>query len=306
MPTVSGDAAIAWMRAKGTNVPGSCLNTVWQAYGSHPSVGAHAGGYPDAIEGWTYATKRHPGDANPPAGFPVWFGVSPTRTDANASAGDVVISLGGGQVIATDANGIGGRIGVTTIAARAAIIQRPYLGWTEDFLGYDVVTTSAASSGSTLLEDFLGALSDSEQREVLNGVRNLYAGFFAGGPSMADGKRSLVQSVADLRALLNQVIATQGRKVTRSAASQATILTDTPVAIDPLQDGADTNSLARKIDATLSALEGKLAASGAGGSAIDYDALAAAIVKIGGTAPTPEAIGQVVAAELAKLHLSIA
>ncbi len=64
MATVDGGTAIAWMRAKGSNVPGMCLNTVWQAYGSHSSIGPHAGQYPTALDGWNYATKRHT-DTNP-------------------------------------------------------------------------------------------------------------------------------------------------------------------------------------------------------------------------------------------------
>lgn len=145
MSTVDGAAAIAWMRRKGTNVPGSCLNTVWQAYGSHNSIGPHAGNYPNAINGWEYAAKRHAGDTNPPAGVPVYFGPSATRTDSDAAAGDVVISLGGGRVIATDVGGAG-HIGETTIAARAAQISRPYLGWTDDFLGYDVAYAAPATA----------------------------------------------------------------------------------------------------------------------------------------------------------------
>lgn len=144
MATVSGKAAIAWMRSHSTNAPGMCLNTVWQSYGSHDSIGDHAGQYPDAMSGWNYAKRRHPGDANPPAGVPVYFGVSPTRTDANARAGDVMVSLGGGMLIGTDVGGAG-RIGTISIADRARAISRPYLGWTEDFLGYDVVDTTAAA-----------------------------------------------------------------------------------------------------------------------------------------------------------------
>ena len=150
MATLSGAAAIAWMRAHRTNVPGMCLNTCWQAYGSHNSIGPHAGQYPDAMSGWNYAQRRHVGDATPPPGVPVWFGVSPTRTDANARAGDVVISLGGGRVIGTDVGGAG-RIGETTIAARAAAISRPFLGWTEDFLGYDIDSAATAALDASKL-----------------------------------------------------------------------------------------------------------------------------------------------------------
>lgn len=167
MATVSGDQAIAWMRAHSTNKPGYCLNTIWQAYGSHDSIGPHAGQYPNAIDGWNYATRKNPGDANPPAGVPVFFGVSPTRTDSDAKVGDIVLSLGGGQVIGTDVGG-SGRIGVTTIAARARAIARPYLGWTEDFLGYDVVTASTASLAATAIIP----PPTTEDDDMLNAIRN--------------------------------------------------------------------------------------------------------------------------------------
>jgi hypothetical protein len=147
MVTLNGDDAVAAMNARTTNVPGTCLATVWAAYGSHPSIGPHAGQYPDAIDGWRYATRQHPGDPKPPAGYPVYFDAL-TRPryagDTNYAAGDVVISLGGGLVRCTDGAGAG-RMGTMTIAQRAAQIGRTYLGWTEDFLGYDIVTAAAAA-----------------------------------------------------------------------------------------------------------------------------------------------------------------
>ena len=65
-----------------------------------------------------------------PPGVPVWWG---RRYDGNTD-GDVVISLGGGRVVATDwpYNGV---IGVTTIDERERQIGRSYLGWTGDILG---------------------------------------------------------------------------------------------------------------------------------------------------------------------------
>ena len=150
MSTLDGEAAIAWMRAKGSNIPGACLNTIWQAYGSHPSTGPHAGQYPNAIDGWNYATRRHAGDPTPPAGYPVYFDALPRPRyagDDNYPCGDIVLSLGGGNVICTDGAGAG-RIAVMTIAQRARQIGRTYLGWTEDFLGYDVVTPTTASLGN--------------------------------------------------------------------------------------------------------------------------------------------------------------
>lgn len=155
MTTLDGIAAIAWMRNKLTNIPGSCLNTVWQAYGSHPSIGPHAGQYPDAIDGYNFATQRHT-DMNPPAGFPFFYGPSPTRTDKDKNAGDVVISLGNGQAIATDVSGAG-RIGVISLVQRGLNIQRPPLGWTSDFLGYDISTAALAGISATpIKEDDMG------------------------------------------------------------------------------------------------------------------------------------------------------
>lgn len=259
MATVDGSAAIAWMQQKGTNVPGSCLNTVWQAYGSHSSIGPHAGQYPTALFGWNYATRHHPGDMNPPAGFPVWFGPSPTRTDSDAGAGDVVISLGGGRVIATDVGGAG-RIGVTTIPARAAQISRPYLGWTEDFLGYDVTVGAAlASTTSTPLTEgnFLSALTDAEQREILNGIRQVFNADFNGGPSMRDGGKSIAQSLGEIHGILSQEIIRDGVKNSQ------------------IQELADVKTLAIALTAQVGALKASVEAI-ATGQGVDPDAIKAA------------------------------
>lgn len=114
---------------------GMCLANNYAWWGSVQSIGPGAGQYDVALKGWTFAVKRHAGDWNPPAGVPVWFGVSPTRRDKNAAAGDVGLSLGNGYAIFTDSPN--GTPGIMTLRARGAQIARPYLGWTEDFLGHD-------------------------------------------------------------------------------------------------------------------------------------------------------------------------
>jgi hypothetical protein len=226
---LNGQAAIDWMRAKRTNIPGSCLNTVWQAYGAHSSIGAHAGQYPDAIDGWLYATKRHPNDLNPPSGFPVWYGPSPTRTDDNAGAGDVVISIGNGQIIGTDVGGAG-RIGVMSLISRGQIIQRPYLGWTEDFLGYDIDTLNTASLNTTVI-GFLMALSDEQQNEVLLLLRNIAGHLYGGGPSAEDpnylGQPGTIYNIVK-------------KPVHRT-------INGVETKIDQIQDNADTNTIVRKM-----------------------------------------------------------
>lgn len=120
---------------------GRCLANVylWMLNG-RSSTGPGAGKFATAMDGWNYAERKHAGDLNAPAGVAVYFGPSPTRTDKNKNAGDVGLSIGGGLGIFTDANGA--RVGIMSFQARAIQTQRPYLGWTEDFLGYD---TSAAN-----------------------------------------------------------------------------------------------------------------------------------------------------------------
>ncbi len=148
---LSGEAAIAWEQDRGWNQAGACLNTVWQAYGSHQSVGPHAGQYPNAIDGWNYAEQQHPGDTNPPRGVPVYLAaVDGPRWagDTAYAAGDVCLSLGGGQLLATDWPS-SGQIGVCTIEQRTNQTARPYLGWCGDFLGYQV----AEGATTTLQED---------------------------------------------------------------------------------------------------------------------------------------------------------
>lgn len=118
---------------------GACLANVYQDFGgpAWSSTGRGAGDFGRAIDGWNYADYKHAGDWNPPPGVPVYFGVDTPRTDHNASAGDVVMSLGGGRCVATD----GPRTGnseVMTLAARAQQVRRNYLGWSADFLGYPV------------------------------------------------------------------------------------------------------------------------------------------------------------------------
>lgn len=143
-----GTRAAEVMQGFGTWRAGYCLEAVVSAYRKIgvPSLGRPA---PTAYVGWQQSDLKHHGDRNPPAGVPVWWG--PKKSSA---AGDVVISLGGGRVVATDWP-TNGRIGVTTIDARERQIGRPYLGWTEDILGVPVwappltASNGAASTIST-------------------------------------------------------------------------------------------------------------------------------------------------------------
>lgn len=148
-PTLNGPQAAAVMSARKLNVPGYCLQTVAQSFGNPPSIGPGPHPVPTAWAAWLASPGQHAPTYDVPVGAPVCFGPSPTRTDANKNAGDITISLGGNRLIATDVGGAG-RIGVTTIEARAAQTARPYVGWLDVFLGYPVaVGTAPAGNGST-------------------------------------------------------------------------------------------------------------------------------------------------------------
>lgn len=139
---VNGRAAAQTLLGFRNIMPGMCLHYVWQAYKAH---GARANGnWPTAYAAWKDTPGKHEGDRNPPAGVPVWFG-----TKASSSAGDVVISLGNGRVVATDYPRYG-VVGVCTIDERQRQIGRPYLGWTETILGasIDFANPAPASGGS--------------------------------------------------------------------------------------------------------------------------------------------------------------
>ncbi|QGJ88898.1 lysin A [Microbacterium phage Teamocil] len=174
---VDGLAAAQTMINFGTWRAGYCLEAVWTAYKRNgASTGRSA---PTAYVGWQNSDDKHPGDRNPPAGVPVWWGPK-----ASSNAGDVVISLGGGRVVATDWP-YGGVIGITTIDARERQIGRPYLGWTGDILGAKIA---------------YGGGGDDMTPEEHNWLMNLYNGFFYGGPSLPDGNRPIVQTLADIAA----------------------------------------------------------------------------------------------------------
>lgn len=147
--TIDGLATLARGTAKTTNVVGGCLYEWWTLAGT-PHNG-HS--YPTAWSAYLGATtdRSHGGnDYNPPAGVPVWFGPSPSRSDRNKNAGDISWSAGGGLIRCTDGAG-NGRMGTMTIAERARQTQRPYYGWTADFWGQPVSHASVAPASSGVI-----------------------------------------------------------------------------------------------------------------------------------------------------------
>lgn len=120
---------------------GYCLFYVWQAYKAQGATTERSA--PTATEAWYRSDGRHPGDRNPPPGVPVFWGPK-----ASSSAGDVVISLGGGRVAATDYPYYG-VTGTCTIDERERQIGRPYLGWAECIFDQPINLPAATSGVAT-------------------------------------------------------------------------------------------------------------------------------------------------------------
>jgi hypothetical protein len=125
---------------------GMCLNFVWRMYGAVPSTGDAVGHLDTAWNSWSVVKNKHLGDRNVPAGYFAMLGPSPTRTDRNKNAGDIIISRGDGTFVCTDANG--SRVGVMTLAARERQTARPFVGWGAD-LGNHIINGPQTKPPST-------------------------------------------------------------------------------------------------------------------------------------------------------------
>lgn len=147
MANVDASAGADRYAALRTNRPGYCLwETQVHGYEAPASIGPHAGQYPTAYSAWVNDSNKHT-DANPPKGAPVYFGISPTRTDANKNAGDICISLGNGLIRCSDGGG-SGVMATMTIPARSKQIARPYLGWIDPiYLGHTLVNLGPITTG---------------------------------------------------------------------------------------------------------------------------------------------------------------
>ncbi len=134
---VDGVAASNTMLGFKTWTPGHCLEAVWQAYYRNGAQDVTGQSEPTAYDAWLHSPTADRRTGTPydqiPAGVPVYFGPK-----ASSSAGDIVISVGGGWCVATDIPGHQGVIGKIRLQDRANQIQRPYLGWTTSILGWPI------------------------------------------------------------------------------------------------------------------------------------------------------------------------
>lgn len=123
---------------------GNCLQVADQVILQGAPVLRHA---TTALVEWgqTPATAKH-ADTDAPSGFPVYF-------SGAAGQGDVAISDGNGGCVGIDTkNGVykAHSIGRQTLAQRARQMGGKYLGWSSNFLGYQLITgTSTAGTGTT-------------------------------------------------------------------------------------------------------------------------------------------------------------
>lgn len=122
-----------------TNVPGTCQLKV-RGYFNAPSAGDFDGdGSADAEDGWKSepAWARHPGDRNPPLGYPVSF------SGGSHDNGHRAISRGNGILRSTDFDGVtkryrAGVVGNGTIAEVERAMGVTYLGWSTTIDGQPI------------------------------------------------------------------------------------------------------------------------------------------------------------------------
>lgn len=169
----TGQAAIDRALAiSGDGYRGMCLKYVRTCYGV-PAVEA------SARDAWRNARTRHPGDGtDTPAGYPVFWDIT---SGQNAPYDHVAISLGNGMCRSTSVTSAGiGNVRIADLTRSWGM--RPY-GWTEDINGYSVATgggNSTEGGGS-----IMAALTEDEQRELLENTRNIIGYLYKGGPSVA-------------------------------------------------------------------------------------------------------------------------
>lgn len=124
------DQIVKRAKASKTNIPGACQLWTRTIIGV-PSVGDFDGdGSADAEDGWKSEPfrYRHPGDRNPPGGYPAsWAGGSHDN-------GHRAVTLPGGMIRCTDAGGLG-------------IVKTVPLSWVEDNWGLTYLGWSESMDG---------------------------------------------------------------------------------------------------------------------------------------------------------------
>ena len=154
-------------RKNKTCEPNAC-QTITRGYYNAPSAGDRDGdGDADAVDGWLSETKKHPGDRNPPRGFPVSF------KGGSKGFGHRAISFGDGKIRSTDfstttkrfARGI---VGTGTIAEIERAMGITYLGWSETIDGKTIPGSARVIAPSKPA----GPKVPRAHTRIVNGVNN--------------------------------------------------------------------------------------------------------------------------------------
>lgn len=112
------DATAKNAEASTSNAAGMCLQ--WSR-----ERAAIAALQPDAATAWKHAHNRHPGDRNPPRGAMVYW------TGGSHGYGHIAVSLGGGKIRSSDANG-SGRPATVDLGWVERAWGMPYAGWADN------------------------------------------------------------------------------------------------------------------------------------------------------------------------------
>lgn len=170
-PALQRAASITqWIPPDGSMAAGRCLEFVDWCYGNPTSRmgdlgplpgGAANGNWQDAKQGWYGSANQHPGDGtDAPRGAPVYWETGPSGNQA----GHIVISAGDGWCYTTDYAGPRS-VSLQRISYLNSLRGRA-LGWTGDY-GNNPIDRN--------LGGFLMALTDAQQEEVYNAVKQLQA-----------------------------------------------------------------------------------------------------------------------------------
>lgn len=172
----TAEQAAELARKKKTNVVNSCQTTTRRYYDA-PAAGDQDGdGDADAVDGWLSETKRHPGDRNPPLGFPVAF------KGGSKGFGHRAISLGGGKIRSTDYDTNSKRfkagiVGTGTIENVERALGVTYLGWSETIDGIKIptaraTTTTAKKTAKATAAKTAAPSVPRQHTRIVNGVNN--------------------------------------------------------------------------------------------------------------------------------------
>lgn len=112
---------------------GYCARWVRTMYDVAPSGDVDRDGDVDAVDSWKRATRKHPGDRNPPPGVPAYW------SGGRSGHGHIAITWPNGRIRGTDSP-TAGQIGTVDLEWVERNWGLKYLGWSEDIHGILIPT----------------------------------------------------------------------------------------------------------------------------------------------------------------------